>query len=62
MNTVDLLIATRAAQEGRAQLRRERRHIHLEPRPIAIAAMQMSIESHADLGGAAWETRRRAAS
>ena len=56
MNTVDLLIATRAAQEGRAQLRRERRHMHLEARPIAIAAMQMSIESHAIWGALVGDT------
>lgn len=50
MNPLDLLIAATAAKAGRAQRRRERRHIHLEPRPIAIAAMQMSIESHAIWG------------
>jgi hypothetical protein len=56
MNPVDLIIAARAAQEGRAQLRRERRHVHLEKRPIAIAAMQMSIESHAIWGALVGDT------
>lgn len=50
MNPVDLLLAATAADSGRAQRRRERRHVHLEERPIAIAAMQMSIESHAIWG------------
>ncbi len=50
MNPVDLIIAATAARDGRAQMRRERRHVHLEQRPIAIAAMQMSIESHAIWG------------
>lgn len=50
MNPVDLLIAATAAEAGRAQRRREHRHVHLERRPIAIAAMQMSIESHAIWG------------
>src|SRR4051812_1446407 len=50
MNAIDLLIAARAADSGRAQRRRTLRHVHLEAKPIAIAAMQMSIESHAIWG------------
>lgn len=50
MNFVDLLITMTAAEQGRAQRRREYRHVHLERRPIAIAAMQMSIESYAVWG------------
>jgi hypothetical protein len=46
MNAIDLLIAARSAECGRAQRRRVLRHVHLEAKPIAIAAMQMSIESH----------------
>src|SRR5437870_3523498 len=50
MNAVDLLISARATESGRALRRRVLRHVHLEPRPIAIAAMQMAIESHAIWG------------
>jgi hypothetical protein len=50
MNGVDLLLTARAAESGRAQPRRLRRHLHLETKPIAIAAVQMSIESHAIWG------------
>ena len=57
MNAVDLLITARAAESGRAQRRRVLRHVHLEAKPIAIAAIQMSIESHA-LWGALVGTSR----
>src|SRR5919201_1716464 len=57
MNAIDLLITANAAESGRAQRRRMLRHLHLEPKPIAIAAMQMSIESHA-LWGALVGTSR----
>jgi hypothetical protein len=57
MNAVDLLLTARAADSGRAQPRRLRRHVHLEPKPIAIAAVQMPIESYA-LWGALVGTER----
>src|SRR5580765_5869532 len=50
MNPVDLLLTARAAESGRVQPRRLLRHVHLEKKPIAIAAVQMSIESHAIWG------------
>jgi hypothetical protein len=59
MNAVDLLLTARAAESGRAQPRRLRRHLHLEPKPIAIVAMQMSIESHAIWGALVGTSRSK---
>src|SRR5215213_4163641 len=59
MNAVDLLLTARAAEHGRAQPRRLRRHVHLEPKPIAVAAVQMSIESHAIWGALVGTSRAK---
>jgi hypothetical protein len=47
VNPVDLILAAEAASSGRARRRRLYRHVHLEPDPLAIAAMQMAGEPHA---------------
>jgi hypothetical protein len=60
MNAVDLLLAARATECGRAQRRRVVRHVHLEPEPIAIVAMQMAIESHAIWGALVGTSRSKA--
>jgi hypothetical protein len=59
MNAVDLLLAARAAECGRAQRRRVLRHVHLGPKPIAIVAMQMAIESHAIWGALVGTSRSK---
>lgn len=47
MNPVDLLLKAEAATSGRARARRLRRHAHLEPYPLAVAALQMAGEPYA---------------
>ena len=47
MNPVDLLLKVDAATSGRARPRRLLRHVHVEPQPLAIAALQMAGEPYA---------------
>ena len=47
MNPVDLFLRAEAATRGRSRARRVFRHAHVEPDPLAIAALQMAGEPHA---------------
>ena len=46
MDPVDLLLRAEAAQAGRVRARRRFRHVHVEPSPLAIIALQMAGEPH----------------
>ena len=59
MNPIDLILTARAVTSGRAQRRRQLRHVHLERAPLVIAAMQMAGEPHALWGALVGTDPRR---
>ena len=59
MNPVELILTAQAVTSGRAQRRRQYRHVHLERAPLVIAVMQMAGEPHALWGALIGNDPRR---
>lgn len=59
MNPVELILTAEAVALGRAQRRRQFRHVHLERSPLVIAIMQMAGEPHALWGALIGTDARR---